>query len=203
MSRALCSLVAGAAGASLGPQRSPRPVDGINLWSTLVSPAPIKSARECVIFEVQNKWYNASAAAIRCGNLKLIIGAPGDNRLMAWPNDSSVSTPFGHTGGVEQGDQCYAPTRDKIHQQGVRCDPYCLFDVVADPGETTDLRKHVRYAPQVRAMQESLAQAAATAQPPYFIGGQHASDPPFPTLWSGLCDTIKRTGFVQPGDWSS
>lgn len=193
--------MAGAAGASLGPQSSPRPVDGINLWPTLVSPAPIKSARECVIFEVQNQWYNASAAAIRCGSLKLIVGEPGDNRNMAWPSDSPVSTPFGSSGGVTHGAHCFAPTRDKRQDQGVRCDPYCLFDVVADPGETSDLREHARYAPQVHAMQAKLAYASASAQPPYYIGGRRPHDAPFPALWAGLCANVNRTGFVQPGDW--
>lgn len=198
----LPTLVEGVAGATIDNGAAPVNVTGFNQWPALLSGNLAMSPRTSVVFQVANR-YHAGVSAMRSGPLKLIQGGnPGDSRLLEWPKNSSTPIAFGATGGIRNGHHCYAARGDEPQKGEILCSPFCLFDVVQDPSESNNLAGDPKYASTVKSMQAYLAKQAQTAMPPYFIGGSNATNPPFPNLWKNVCHNAKKTGFLQPGDWT-
>jgi hypothetical protein len=63
----------------------------------------------------------------------------GDNRTLAWPSLSPVPVPLGLSGAtIEPGTDHVSCQGDNKVTNGV-CEPFCLFNLTADPGEANDL----------------------------------------------------------------
>jgi len=116
------------------------------LWPALLSGGP--SPRTEVVHQVSNQYYNALTGvstvngsavskgngdgclsmAIRMDNWKLIVGDPGDDRFVKWPEPDTARHAFGSSGGGEREpgtDHCRAPSG---HTQGCECSrSLCVF----------------------------------------------------------------------------
>jgi len=136
----------------------PVPPDGLDVWAALrsngTSPrteilyTPLVDGlnpEDCTedITGSRTSWGQACGAALRVGDYKLVVGYPGDSRALALPNASASSavTPLlNQSGGGPGLDGCN-------YTSGVGCPCHhmnggpCLYDVVADPGESRDLSK--------------------------------------------------------------
>ena len=150
----------------------PTPPDGFNMWPVLQSPAAGEapaSPRTEVIHGVRNRFFNDSSTgyALRVGAYKLLVGDPGDARTLAWPAPSDGAPAFGTSGGVvsphnrcRAGPKAYPgvpkPKAKRCHKTP------CLFNVVADPGETTDLAPNASYAHIVAQLTARLEAAGMT-----------------------------------------
>ena len=177
----------------------PVAVDGVDLWPALTLGGESPRA-EVIVQAALPSVYNTTTA-IRLGALKLIVGQPGDNRVLAMPPPPKELVPFGRSGGtVESGtDHCTAPgSKSKV--AGPACATGCLFDVMQDPSESNDLASNPAYKTQLAAMKARLLEAAQDAMPPQF-----AFDPDSPQAakqanqaqMDRICAT---TGFLEPGD---
>ena len=98
------TLVEGFASSTVPADTGPRPPDGFNLWDAIL--AGEAGPRTEVVHQVHNQ-YNCDrshtgtcSASIRIGEMKLIVGDPGDSRTIAWPPLADSPVPFGHSGGV-------------------------------------------------------------------------------------------------------
>ena len=153
------TLVEGLAGDLVDRLNSgPRPPDGFNLWPALLSGGA--SPRTEVVHQVSNEHYNALTGesfingtvvskgngdgclgmAIRMGEMKLIVGNPGQNNVATYPTpDASGKTyAFGASGGIhEEGTgHCRAPSG---HTHGFNGKGEWLFNLSADLSEVTNL----------------------------------------------------------------
>ena len=104
------------------------------------------------VHQVSNQWYNALTGvstvngtavskgngdgclsmAIRMDNWKLIVGDPGDDRFVKWPEPDTARHAFGSSGGGEREpgtDHCRAPSG---HTQGFNGTGDWLFDLSKD-----------------------------------------------------------------------
>ena len=115
-----------------------------------------------MIHQVKSQYFNDSSTgyALRINNYKLMIGHPGDARNQAWPDAAGASVPFGGSGGyaeLGEADHCRAPSGGNGAVDGsIHCIPYCLFDVVNDPGEVNDLANDPAHAATIKELQASL-----------------------------------------------
>ena len=76
----------------------------------------------------------AGSSAIRQGEMKLILGAPGDARLLRWPELESERVSF--AGTRREGTQCLAGiVADGVKDNSWKCEEGCLFNLTSDPGE--------------------------------------------------------------------
>ena len=214
----LPTIVSGVAGISSDELRpllrnAPTPLDGVDAWSAIVSGGP--SPRTEVVTQVANGYWNASSPGastsaagpcIRVGEMKLIIGDPGDSRTIAWPAPASVATPFGKSGGgsADRGnDACRAPTGGHVVPPLIKpcvLRP-CLFNVVEDPGEAHDLyaEGNASWTPTVKMLLARLAAAAAQGPP---LGLAYPFTPTEEaTMNAKICDNAKKYGFEEPSDW--
>lgn len=106
-----------------------RPSDGLNLWPA-ISAGETPGPRSEVVHQVHNQYIcdtthgPSCSAAIRVGDMKLIMGNPGDSRTIAWPGQASEPVPFGLSGGVvEPGtDHARAPSIGTPVAE-LECDP--------------------------------------------------------------------------------
>lgn len=124
-----------------------------------------KRCCELVAVQVNNSYFSENVSAIQIGDMKLIRGPPGANaretanrhyhllpallaaaaaaagdlRTLAWPALSPVPVPLGLTGATIE------PGTDHVSCQGNnsvtngKCEPWCLFNLTSDPGESHDL----------------------------------------------------------------
>ena len=183
---------------SAGATGGPRPLDSLNLWPALVAGAP--SPRTEIIHQVNNSYFDEGASALRVGDMKLIRGAAGDNRTIAWPERAAVAVPLGLTGAViEAGtEHVRAPVLPGATPHA--CLPYCLFNISADPGESNDLAH--RADPALRALAakliERLDAAGATGPPHAYIW---ANQTEFQREARISCEASLQSGSVQPVDF--
>ena len=85
--------------------------------------------------------------------------------------------------------------------ESVRCVPYCLFDVVSDPGELNDLAADPVHASTIQALQARLDAAGATAPSTALAYKFNASE--FDKQHSIMCDNAKAMEphpFIEPVD---
>ena len=103
-----------------GPRKFP--VDGIDVWRIISGDNSTTPHEEIVL--AYNFTLNANATgAIIVGKYKLIVGPQQGKHFC----DSLMNAPID-----------YPCTNGTV---GKDCDPYCLFDIIADPGERKDLSK--------------------------------------------------------------
>ena len=96
--------------------------------------------RHEVVHQVTNQYccdktHGDCSSAIRVGEMKLIVGNPGDSRTVAWPEPDSTPHPFGKSGGVVEPDTDHARSTSigrSVFE--VACKPYCLFNLTSDIG---------------------------------------------------------------------
>ena len=154
---------------------------GNNLWPALLSGGA--SPRTQVIHQVQNRFWNVSAgkedpdnackrdcgAAIRTGDLKLVLGYPGDERRVPVAPLAPVGTTvkFGASGGyVTHSDHASASGQKPPKGNRSLCVPHCLFNLTADPTESHDLSGDAAFAPHVAAMTKAIFDAGSEAPEP-------------------------------------
>ena len=191
------------------------PPDGHNLWPTLTGEVPVSPRTEVVHMPSSNQYNNASVCrkgpghgcspAIRVGDLKLIVGWPGSDKLWAYDDLLTKPTPFGKQGGtcVPGTDRCTAPHWKQQHpgaSQNATCVPYCLFNVSAgaDLGEAHDLSASRDPALQAAAtaMLKRLEEEAETGRDFAYIPGAQGNE----TVAAMQCDVLLQTGHWLPAD---
>eukprot|EP00041_Stephanoeca_diplocostata_P000814 m.17077 g.17077 ORF g.17077 m.17077 type:complete len:629 (+) comp11147_c0_seq1:175-2061(+) len=165
------TIISGIANLSMPATTGPRAVDGLNLWHALLTNA--SSPRTEVIHQVVNNYTLAEnltdPAVITMGRFKLILGDPGDNRIIAFPAPLEHPVAFGQSGGIRNG---YAGETNNCRAKSISgsvhsgdCTPGCLFDLSTDPSETTNLYGRSEYAETVLRLSSRLKEAAATGPP--------------------------------------
>ena len=122
-----------------------RAPDGVNIWGALLagtaSPrtgscsCSLRStghrtsarARVCddqvcayaeVVHQVVSPYFHEACSSMQMGEMKIIVGNPGDARTIGWPEpDRTKATPFGLTGGVVE------PGTDHARASGISTKP--------------------------------------------------------------------------------
>lgn len=205
----LPTIAAGIANVSL-PDRVvhfPRPMDGHNLWPAIVARAA--SPRTEIVHQVTNGYVASQKESsprpptIRMGDMKLILGDPGDDRIVSWPERASVAVPFGRSNGTRDAyeteqaqnlEHCRAP-----HPRGpvtpLNCQYNgCLFNVTADESESRNLINDTQFAAMVERMRRRLDEAGASGGPWAWPIDAVTSK----SLQREICDEESRTGFIEP-----
>ena len=173
----------------------PRPLDSINLWPAIL--AGSASPRTEVVHQVNNSYFDEHASAIRVGDMKLIRGIAGDNRTIAWPTPSAVPVPLGQSGAVVE------PGTDHVRSTVLggavvhHCNPYCLFNLTQDPGESDDLATDSAFNNVAAALIARLDFHGATGPPPAWIWPDLRD---FGKAVSELCPQLYDAGTLQPID---
>lgn len=171
----------------------PVPDDSINLWSALVQDA--ESPRTQVIHQVENKYFSEHVTAIHVGSMKLILGPPGDARMLKWPEllPTGQQTRFGVSGGLRRdgNTSCLAGIiADGKKDTSVKCQPGCLFNLTADPGEQNNLYGH--FPDIVRSLKTKLSYAGRAAPPPAMYWTNPAEE------LNEICIAQAATGYLEP-----
>eukprot|EP00039_Didymoeca_costata_P006376 m.89637 g.89637 ORF g.89637 m.89637 type:complete len:574 (-) comp13233_c0_seq2:193-1914(-) len=192
------TIVAGLAGGTVDfNQTGPSTPDGYDCWHALTTDGA--SPRTEVIHQVENQYFNDSSTgyAIRMGNMKLIMGDPGDNRVVSWPQVGDKEIPFGQSGGVkeENTNHCrVGPGTIPKHEK--QCEPYCLFDLSKDLAEAHDLSKDPSHSNTLQLMIARLKAAAKTGGNPSLA--YPYSHPEEKAMDQAICQEAYKTGVWEP-----
>eukprot|EP00054_Salpingoeca_dolichothecata_P022279 m.145712 g.145712 ORF g.145712 m.145712 type:complete len:214 (-) comp24284_c1_seq11:60-701(-) len=135
-------------------------------------------------------------SSMRQGNYKIILGDPGDHRILAFPKNGDADVPFGKSGGVRENgtNHCMAPPAP-MPKGPKLCQPHCLFNVVTDPSESHDLAGDPRYADLIQKLTRRLQELGAQGPPPAFI---YPKDIYHNNVSTEICPTADKTGFLEP-----
>jgi arylsulfatase B len=192
-----------------------RPMDGVNVWPALSTGGT--SPRTEVITQLSNGYFDTTkegdgGMAIRVGDLKLLVGYPGDERWQEPIPLADADVPFGLTGGVIEKDSggghdhAGAPGFGKsgAKPQSTLCggklaqrleDGFCLFNVSSDKEERHDLAAEPSYRAAAAAMLAKLVAAAATAGPQAKIYNNSK------VMDAAICAVMQQNGgYVEPAD---
>eukprot|EP00912_Choanoflagellata_sp_UC4_P001989 UC4_evm3s1277 len=196
------TIISGIAGLDIPEDTGPVPMDSHNLWQSILDPEGTPGTRTDVIIQAALPSLYNTTQAIRVGRLKLILGRPGDNRIRALPPKPVTHVPFGKSGGIVESGTDHATGIDfgAKPSEGSNCEDGCLFDVVADVNESTDLSNIPAYAQYVASMKMKLAAEAANAMPPASAFEPDASQKEIQDIMNRIAAVCARTGYVQPGD---
>jgi hypothetical protein len=204
-------------GPPLPPNTGYRPPDALNLWSAIMDGSA--GPRQEVVHQVENQWScdvtqpnGGCVSSIRMGEMKLIIGGPGDSRTVEMPvpciptppvpngSPPECPIPFGKTGGaLEAG-------TDHARANGLKggtitelsCKPWCLFNLTSDIGERSDLGSNPAYQELAHKMAARLRYHASTGPMPAFIW--QPSDPLWIVKRNDACVQSVKSGFIEPID---
>ncbi len=200
----LRTLVVGVAGVPTFPRGSnttgPMPDDSYNVWPAILNGS--ESPRFEIVHQVESNFFSEKVRAIRVGEWKLIVGAPGDGRILRWPEvmpPGHEAVPFGQSGGSTRdanASSCLAGiVADGVKDESERCRPGCLYNLTADPAETRNVFSE---NPDVAARLDARLKAVgAKAPPPASYWGADSS----PATKAGLadiCQGVQRSGFLEP-----
>jgi hypothetical protein len=127
-------------------------------------------------------------------NLCLLVTEPG-----------AAAVPFGLSGGIREeaegtagsSNHCRAPS-GKNKKTTRTCEPYCLFNVVTDASETTDLASNASYSNVIHHMLQRLEESAKTGPNTslaYPFSKQEAA-----AMSKSMCALALETGFAEPFD---
>ena len=167
--------VEGLAGGSFTAAPGTCNVTSVNLWPSIIDPTQTPP-RDEVIIAVQSaaapancdvtKWLSrACTAAMRKGDMKLILGPAGDPRIIQVNKSSAEAIEFGHSGGKCDGEHCQAKGYHGPDKSGpIPCQHGCLFNLTADPTESNNLYGEPAFARIVQEMTARLAAAGATGK---------------------------------------
>lgn len=198
----LPTIAFGMAGVNPTEATGPRPVDGHSMWLAWTT-SNTTSPRTEIIHQVVNRYCNGSTPGspsvlpfgdtIRVGKYKLMAGAPGQSTVLPWPQEATNAVAFGATNGTLE------PATDHCRAGGVKqeaphvvCDPWCLFDIEADPSEFKDLASDPMFASIVAKLAARVREAAATGPPWAFPVND--SRP----LEIEMCAAAAISGFYEP-----
>jgi arylsulfatase A-like enzyme len=163
-----------------------RPLDGFDMWPRLLSGG--SSPRTEVVHAVSNAYFNDGSTAIRFGQWKLIRGRAGDARVVAWLAPGRDAVPLGASGAFVEPhtDHVYAPVNSTVVKHV--CMPWCLYNLEADPSESTSLTGP-RAEARAAMLLQRLASVGATGHPPaYLFGGNSSVAPPaFSSAMLAIC----------------
>jgi hypothetical protein len=194
------TLIEGYAGLAIDPASTggPRPLDSLNLWPAILAGAA--SPRTEIIHQVNNSYFDEGVSALRVGDMKLIRGAAGDNRTIAWPEREAKEVPLGLSGAVIEAGTDHVRSTVLPGPVLHMCKPYCLYNVSADPSESNDL-----------ARGNDPAMHALAAQLIARLDAVGAEGPPHAYVWANMtefqrqsrisCEASVVTGSVQPVDF--
>jgi hypothetical protein len=150
-------------------------VTSVNLWPSIIDPT-VPAPRTEVILSVQSaaapadcdvtKWLGrACTAAMRLGDMKLILGPAGDPRMIPVNKSIENAVEFGHSGGNCDGEHCQSKGYHGPDKNGpIPCQHGCLFNLTADPSESNNLYEVPNYARVVQEMTDRLAAAGASGK---------------------------------------
>ena len=142
--------------------------------------------------------FTEGVTAIRVGDMKLILGAPGDGRILAWPDllpTGHSAVPFGRSGGVTRrdvnGDSCLAGILIARKDMSEKCNPGCLFNLTNDPAESVNV--YAQHPGIVASLAGKLKVAGDAAPPPSsYWGDDNAGG------LAEICAAQVKTGFLEP-----
>jgi arylsulfatase A-like enzyme len=212
------TVAAGIAGVSV-PSGSTGPIehDSYNLWPALRSGGD-SPRLEVVHLPFPNQYVNTTddvkcaknasqsghgcAPSMRSGKYKIIYTWPGGDQLIELTPLSKSPVEYGHTKGiVRNGDQALGPhwSGYKKTSQAETCDPFCVFDVSTDLGESHNLAKDPSLSDTISAMEKRLTEEATTGAPVCDFMQKHD----FKKLYMPIiCENVKSTGgYWLPVDW--
>lgn len=192
------TLVEGVAGGTVPSNTGPVPDDSHNLWRAITTMGT--SPRTEVVHQLNNTFYDEHVSAMRVGDYKLIRGEPGDDRTQYWPKNAAEPVPWGQSGGLtEPGtDHCRVKAMPQQPAKG-HCQPYCLFDVVNDPGEQIDLSGNAAYAGIIANISARLDYLGSRAPDPEIARAYNKTT--FPSAVNAFCAGLNKTGFLEPANW--
>jgi hypothetical protein len=131
------------------------------------------------------------------GKYKLIVGNPGDNRILEWPaiNSSSI-TPFGKSGGTREEGTDHCRSLDG-HTESFKDTGDWLYDLSVDLTESNNLAKKPEHADLITKMKQRLVAVGASGPPAAYVftkphGMKDAK--------AVVCDQMEKTGFYEPSD---
>lgn len=189
------TFVEGVAGGTIPNYTGPVPHDSLNLWDAIKSGGP--SPRTQIIHQVSNSYFTEGVQAIQIGEMKLILGKPGDARILKWPGLAPDDVAFGETGGlVEAGTgHCRVGATVATKVTGPLCVEGCLYNLSHDVSESHNnvaLRKHADLIKQMKAV---LATASAAAPPVsrYFAEPDRSN-----AEKARICEASQATGVLEP-----
>ena len=121
------------------------------------------------------------------GDLKLIVGYPGDTTLYAKP-EMTVGQGGGHDNQANINKLPVLP-----------CQTHCLFNTFADPSETIDLANDTRYAPELATLLARYAELATQGRAPLFEQdmAQETGDVCVSNV-NDSCTVAMKYGVVEP-----
>lgn len=133
-------------------------------------------------------WGQACGGALRVGRYKLIMGYPGDSRVLPLPASETMATKIAQSDNVILGitaeerrglngdgggpgpDGCDYKTGNKCPCHHLNGGP-CLFDIESDPTESHDLARNSSFALLIADMTARLLNISATHVPPAGLVG--------------------------------
>eukprot|EP00756_Hemistasia_phaeocysticola_P045614 Hpha_TRINITY_DN19361_c0_g1::TRINITY_DN19361_c0_g1_i1::g.81248::m.81248/K12375/ARSI_J; arylsulfatase I/J len=196
------TIVEGMAGGVVPAVTGTRPADALNLWPAILGGDA--GPRTEVVHQVQNEYIcdvtqggGGCCSSMRMGEMKLIIGGPGDSRTVQLPKWSSEAVPFGLTGGsLEPGtDHARAGSTGKpVHE--LTCKPWCLFNLTSDIAEQHDLGQDPSYQDIAKKIAARLAYHGSTGPLPAYIWPE--------AEWQQKvdeeCQAAVKSGYIEPLD---
>jgi hypothetical protein len=136
--------------------------------------------------------------AIRVGEMKLIIGNPGDHRTLTYPTPNPFANwAFGQSGGlVEAGtDHCRAVDG---HTQQFKGNGTWLFNLTSDLNEANNLAALPQYTELIQSMSDRLHLVGKTGPPPAYRFYPGAAQ----TAATAAVDAIATAiGALEPSDY--
>jgi hypothetical protein len=204
--------VIGLAGEPASVALGPRPLDGFNLWSAWTG-SNATSPRTEVIHQVVNRYTDANChngtglppvcfvpfgSTIRVGKFKLHLNShPGPDFTVPWPTPADEPVEFGlSSGGLEPGTDHMRAGGVRQNQTGHQthtCFPACLYDLVADPGETHDLAGDPAMYQVIVSLTARVQAAAATGPPWAWLDNSAAR-----AAVDHNCVVAEETGYYEP-----
>jgi len=191
------TLTEGAAGLTLPENTGTIPPSGYNALDAIIKNTA--SPRTEVITQVNNSDYSATPSVIRVNDYKLIRGKPGDSLIQNWVQHANNATKFEGARGNPDG-ACRAPGNKRKPLNTLKCDPYCLFNVVDDISESKDLSQDPQYADIIAQLNKRLDEQGATG-----AGQYDYTLFPDKTTWNAardqVCEVALTTKFTEPMDF--
>ena len=130
------------------------------------------------------------------GDFKLIIGDPGDNDFLKWPDVGSAPVAFGQSGGIHEAGTDHCRAKSGSTHSGPGAGVY-LFDLSNDLTESHNLADQPSYQGKVVELKARLMAAGADGPPPAYV---YPVKDDMSAAKSRVCDYMQSKGFLEPSD---
>lgn len=166
----------GLAGLNASDTGGPAPVDGVDMWPYWTGQVPQSPRTEIVhdhfLPNTSYNTFNVSVGALRMGRYKVMTVPSSEASWYGWWSPNAT---------------CRGASSDCFSVQACSPDDPCLFDIVADPGEHTNLAKS-----QPQVLQQMLAALQA-------LDSEYHAPLPGPNNATGYCGAIRaHDNFLTP-----